>query len=232
MGDDGRGLAENVGGAFQVLWALLTPFLRSRRERWGATATEHRRAWPGDDLVPRPRWQYLNGIGIAAPPEQVWPWVAQVGQGRGGFYSFERLENLVGCRIRNADRILAEHQSVARGDGIRLARAAPPLTVAVAETGRTLVLLGGDLRGDPAAEDEVKVSWGFFVEAAEGGRSRLLSRYRVTYGRGLAPALLYGPWATGPIAFVMQRKMLRGIRARAERAARPGRRGLRDTLTG
>jgi len=215
---DGRGLAENVGGAFQILWALLTSCLRGRRARWGVSALEWERAWPGDDLVARPRWQYLNGITVDVPPEGVWPWVAQIGQGRGGFYSFERLENLVGCRIRNAGRVLAEHQQVSQGDGIRLAEGVPPLAAAVVEPGRALVLLGGDPRGEPAGGGGVRVSWGFFVEPVGGGQCRLLSRYRVAYGRGFATALAYGPWVTGPIAFVMQRKMLRGIKARAERA--------------
>lgn len=66
MTGDGRGVLENVGGAFQVLWALLTPFLRGRRERWGARTAELQRSWPGDDLVPQPRWQYLHGITIDA----------------------------------------------------------------------------------------------------------------------------------------------------------------------
>ena len=218
MAGDGRGLAENVGGAFQILWALLTPFLRKRRARWGASSLERGRAWPGDDLVARPRWQYLNGITVGAPAEEVWPWVAQIGQGRGGFYSFERLENLVGCRIRNSDRVLAEHQQIRPGDEIRLAEGAPPLAVAVVEPGRALVLAGGDPRGEPAGGSGVTVSWGFYVEPAEGGRSRLLSRYRVDYGRGWATALAFGPWLIGSIAFVMQRKMLRGMMVRAERA--------------
>lgn len=216
MRGDGRGLAENVGGALQILGALLSPFLRKRRERWGAAAAERRRPWPGDDLVPRPRWQYLNGTTVAAPAEEVWPWVAQMGQGRGGFYSFERLENLAGCRIRNAARVLAGYQGPAVGDEVRLAEGSPPLVVAWVEPGRALVLLGGDVRGEPAGSDGVRVSWAFFVEPAGEGRCRLLSRYRAAYGRGFATALFYGPWVTGPISFVMQRKMLRGIKARAE----------------
>lgn len=224
-------MLENVGGAGQILWALFTPFLRKRRERWGSNAIERQRAWPGDDLVPTPRWQYLNGITIAASAEDVWPWVAQIGQGRGGFYSFERLENLVGCRIRNANRVIGDHQEVSRGDEIRLAEGAPPLTVALAEREQMLVLLGGELRdGETPGGGGVRVSWGFFVEPNEGGRCRLLSRYRVAYGRGGSAALIYGPWVTGPISVVMQRKMLRGIKLRAERLRGSSRPGPRDTL--
>jgi hypothetical protein len=218
MKGDGRGVWENVGGAFQILWALLTPFLRRPRERWGVLDAELSRSWPGDDLVPRPRWQYLNGITVDAPAPEVWPWVAQIGQGRGGFYSFERLENLIGCRIRNADRILPEHQDLSRVEGIRLAEKTPPLPVALVEPGRALVVRGGDVRGESAdGAGPVSVSWGFYVEGADGERCRLLSRYRVDYGPGVALALYFGPWLVGPIACVMQRKMLRGIKRRAER---------------
>jgi hypothetical protein len=214
---DGRGVLENVGGAFQILWALLTPFLRGWRERWGARTAELERSWPGDDLVPEPRWQYLHGITVNAPASGVWPWVVQIGQGRGGFYSFERLENLVGCRLRNADHILTEHQELSRVEGIRLAEKTPPLRLALVEWGRALVLQGGDIRGESASgNDKVIVSWGFFVEQVDEERCRLLARYRVDHGPGVLLALFYGPWLVGPIAFVMQRKMLRGIKQRAE----------------
>lgn len=219
MRGDGRGLGENVGGGFQIAWALLTPFLRGRRARWGVSPADLGRPRPGDDLVREPRWQYLNGITVNAPAEDVWPWLVQIGQGRGGFYSFERLENLVGCRIRNADRVLGEHQGLSPGDEIRLAASAPPLKVALVDPGRALVLSGGDIRGDGDGS-EVQVSWGFFVESCAQGCSRLLSGYRVAYGPGFAPALFYGPWLTGPISFVMQRKMLRGIKRRAEQRGR------------
>lgn len=201
----------------QILWALVTPFLRKGRERWGTTSAERAGAWPGDELVAPPRWQYLNGITVAAPPEAAWPWVAQIGQGRAGFYSFERLENLVGCRITNADRVLEEHQRPSPGDEIRLHHGAPPMAVALVQPGSALVLLGGDPRGAPHPDEgEVRVSWGFFVVPAGEGQCRVLSRYRAAYGRGFATRLLYGPWLVGPIACVMQRKMLRGIKQRVE----------------
>ena len=217
MAGDGRGVLENVGGAFQILRSLLTPCLRRGREAWGALETELKRPWPGDDLVPQPRWQYLHGVTVDSPAVRVWPWVAQIGQGRGGFYSFERLENLVGCRITNTDHILAEHQDLSEVHGIRLAEKTPPLRSALVESGRTLVVQGGDARDESAsAEGQVNVSWGFFLEPVNEKRCRLLARYRVYHGPGIALALFYGPWLVGPIAFVMQRKLLRGIKARAE----------------
>lgn len=217
MAGDGRGIVENVGGAFQILWALLTPFLRRRRVRWGASQTEWAAAWPGDDLVAEPRWQALHAITVEAPAGGVWPWVAQIGQGRGGFYSYERLENLVGCRIRNASQILPEHQDLIAIAGIRLAAKAPAMPLAVVEPGRGFVLFGGGNvgTGRPAPG---ATSWGIFVEPAGPDSCRVLSRQRNTWEGGLGATLLFGPWLIEPISFVMDRKMLRGIKRRAEAA--------------
>jgi len=75
---------------------------------WRATPAETKRALPGDELVPEPRIQITHAVTIAAPVERVWPWLAQIGQDRGGFYSYEWLENLAGCEMRNADRVHPE----------------------------------------------------------------------------------------------------------------------------
>jgi hypothetical protein len=74
----------------------------------------------GDELVPHPMLGYTRAITIGAPPERVWPWLAQMGQGRAGLDSFDGIENLVGCRIHSADQILPTFQQLAVGDLIRL----------------------------------------------------------------------------------------------------------------
>jgi hypothetical protein len=223
-GRDGTGLLENLLGAAQIAWALASPFLRGRRTRWGATGDDVRRTFPGDALVPRPRWQFLHAITVEAPPEAVWPWIAQVGQGRAGFYSFQILENLLGCAIENAGAIHPEWQPVEEGDLVRLHPKAPPLTVALVEPGRALVL-HGDPAADPSpkAAPDVAISWAFVIEPLDSSRSRLYSRNRSAYGPGLVQELSYGPWLLEPISFVMDRKMLQGIRWRAERAHASGR---------
>lgn len=85
-----------------------------------ATTDEKNSLLPGDELVDRPTIVATRGIDIAAPPEAVWPWVAQLGQERGGFYTYAWLENLVGCRMVNADRMNPQWQDVAVGDIVRL----------------------------------------------------------------------------------------------------------------
>jgi hypothetical protein len=95
---------ENLLGAFQVAGTLiLSPVLRPWYNSWGVTEEEAARSLPGDELVPDPRLGYTRAITIQAPPERVWPWLIQIGQGRGGLYSYDGLENLVGCDIHSAE---------------------------------------------------------------------------------------------------------------------------------
>ena len=98
---------------------------------WGATPAEKGRALPGDDLTPKPRIQITQAVTVAAPVEQVWPWLAQIGQDRGGFYSYEWLENLAGCEMRNADRIHPEWQQREVGEPVPLHPATPGLPVTI-----------------------------------------------------------------------------------------------------
>ncbi len=222
MSGDGRGVFENAGGVGRILLALATPFLRRRRLRWGAQDEELEQAFPGDELVPEPRWQYLHGITVRTPPDMVWPWVAQLGQGRGGFYSYQLLENLVGCRIENASSVIPDLQAISVGDPVFVHPKMPPMHVALVEPGHALVLhTRADLTsGQGSAKgngpEASNLSWAFVIKEAAGKQSRLFSRYRVDYGPGAARALGYGPWIMEPFSYPMDLKMLAGIRWRAE----------------
>jgi hypothetical protein len=230
MSGDGKGVFENVGGAGRILFALATPFLRRRRLRWGARDEELQQAFPGDELVPEPRWQYLHGVTVRAPPAMVWPWIAQLGQGRGGFYSYQLLENLMGCRIQNASAVVPELQTISVGDPVHIHPKVPALRVAIVEPHHALVLQArAQLTSGPASAegtdpDPPNLSWAFIIKRDEGGQSRLFSRHRVDYGPGWARALGYGPGIVEPVGYAMDLKMLAGIRWRAEQAAGPVRR--------
>ena len=78
--------------------------------RWGATSQEASGSFPGDDLITGPDLTATRAISVGLPAAQVWPWIAQLGQGRGGFYSYDFLENLAGCDIHSADQIVPEWQ--------------------------------------------------------------------------------------------------------------------------
>jgi hypothetical protein len=147
--------------------------------------------------------------------DQVWPWIAQLGQGRGGFYSYDVLENLVGCDIHSADQIVPEWQDIKVGDQVNL-HPEIGLGVAVVELGRALVLRGGVPMG--AAPPPYDFTWAFVLQEQPEATTRLLVRERYAYTQRWAP-LLVEPVAV--VAFVMSQRMLRGIRDRAERGDRP-----------
>ena len=190
--------------------ALLTPFLRSRYRKWGATDADVTRSLPGDDLVPHPKGGYTHAITIRASAADVWPWLVQMGQGRGGFYSYEFLENLVGCDIHNADRIIPELQHLDVGDGVRLHPKAPPLPVAAIEPGRVIVLYPREFTQNGSA-------WVFFLDELDEGTTRLIARFRFDYKPSPGNKLGYN-FFLEPISCLMQRKMLLGIKQQAEAA--------------
>jgi hypothetical protein len=187
---------------------------RLRQLRWGATDRESEEPLPGDDLIAQADLAATRAITIRASPSEVWPWLAQLGQERGGFYSYDFLENLVGCEIHSADRIVPDCQDIAVGDEVRFAPEVG-LTVASLEPGRSVVLRGGVPIGNRAPPYDF--TWAFVLRDEPDKTTRLLVRERYAYTR---------PWArlivepTEVLSFVMSQKMLREIKERAERPVR------------
>jgi hypothetical protein len=179
--------------------------------RWGADSREATARLPGDDLVADPDLVATRAITIQARPVDVWPWIAQLGQNRGGFYSYDMLENLAGCQIHSSDQIVPAWQDVTVGDAVHLA---PEVALSVAEVDppRALVLSGGVPMGETAPPYDF--SWSFVLDGQDSA-TRLIVRERYAYTRAWAP-LLVEPVAV--ISFLMSQKMLRSIRDRAERA--------------
>ena len=198
-----------IGGAAAAYILLARP----RHLRWGTTDQDSDEPLPGDDLIQSHNLAATRAITVRASADQVWPWIAQLGQGRGGFYSYDSLENLVGCDIHSADRIVPEWQDVGVGDKVKL-HPAVALAVAALEPGRSLVLRGGVPMGDtPPPYD---FTWAFVLRERPDRTTRLLVRERYAYTRRWAPLVVEPVEA---VSFVMSQKMLRGIRDRAERTA-------------
>ena len=213
---------EDLLGAVQVGSTLiLSPVLRPWYNRWGATEADVARSLPGDELVPAPMLGYTRAITIQAPVEQVWPWLAQMGQGRGGLYSYDRLENLAGCKIHSVDHILPELQNPQVGELIRLGpQGYPCFAVAAVDAPHSLVLLSADPKsGQPVVYTEQRskgysvATWQFYLDTREEKATRLLVRQRLAY----SPEIAWVWRLTEPVGFVMERKMMLGIRKRAER---------------
>jgi hypothetical protein len=183
---------------------------RGRYLRWGATDEEIARELPGDEFLSVANVTATRAITVARPADDVWPWLAQLGQGRGGFYSYDFLENLIGCQIHSTDHIVPKWQSIDVGTDVALAPGIG-LTVAFVDAGRALVLRGAPPMVGKAAPYDF--TWAFVLNEASNGTSRLLVRERYRYTRRWAPLLVE---SVQLISFLMSQKMLRGIRDRAE----------------
>jgi hypothetical protein len=197
------------------LWCVRPWYLR-----WGASDEESRTALPGDDLVEGAHLSATRAITVRASAVEVWPWIAQMGQGPGGLYSYDVLENLVGCDIHSADRVVPEWQDVRVGDEFRL-HPEVGLEVAAVDPGRSLVISGGVRMRD--APPPYEFTWAFVLHEAANRRTRLLVRERYRYTRRWAPVLVE---PVEIVSFVMSQRMLRGIRDRAERTASGERTGV------
>jgi len=196
--------------------------VRPRMLRSGATDEEVGRAFPGPDLIPDGERSATMAVTIAAPPARVWPWLVQMGTDRGGWYSWDRLDNWGRTSV---ERIHPEWQGISLGD--RLAGTpdgSQSWEVAALEPERFLGLrMSLDLRGrpyDPAAGRPrfyTDSLWGFQLEELSGGRTRLVvSGYWALRPRWLQPMLSFA--LLEPSHWIMQTRQFQNLRRRAERS--------------
>jgi hypothetical protein len=177
---------------------------------WGATGTEANSAYPGDHLIAQPRFAPTRALTINAPPEQVWPWIVQIGLGRAGFYSYDWLDNL---GRPSANEILSEWQHPQVGD-----LAAPMSPFTKSPTDATAFRVAGLEVNRWLLWEQRLSTWVWVIEPVDESRTRLVTRIRARYD-----------WS-GPLAIVwlllmelgdfpMMRKQLVGIKERAETLA-------------
>ena len=193
--------------ALAALGVLYLRFLRVPVLTWGATDAEAAARLPGDELLEDANGVATRAIEIDAPPASIWPWIAQIGPSpRGGAYTYDWIENLLGLDMHSVDRVLPEFQNPQLGDTIgygsnrmRVERVEPEQVLAW------------------RSEDGNWV-WTFLLEAGDGS-TRLISRNRFRL-----PSLgaRLGMIPMEPASLLMERKMLRGIKQRAERTAEAG----------
>jgi len=192
--------------------------VRRWMSRWGAASSDLTRVMAGDGLIVHPTYSGTMAVIVNARPEHVWPWLVQMGYQRGGLYSYDWLDRLFGYLDRpSATRILPEFQHLVVGDAIPLGRG-PSWPVAAIEPEHALVLDMRNMGG-------IDWVWQFGLYAIDERRTQLVSRSRVRARTVLARLLTF---AIEPAGFVMTRRMLIGIKQRAEAlAAAPGDHSMR-----
>jgi proline iminopeptidase len=210
-----------IGAAAAAGTVVLAPVLRPWYSRWGATDEETRRPYPGDEWVPRPKSELTCAITIEAPRARVWPWFVQLGCQRGGWYSYDLLDN---GGAPSASRIVPEYQLLEAGDVVK---AVPngsfgfPVAAIQAESCLTLA---GTLNtatgqpgepGDPGLEAYFSGDQTFYLEKVDENTTRLFFRMRTDWNATRMNNLIYRG-VVEPISFVMCRKMLLNIKRLAE----------------
>jgi hypothetical protein len=195
--------------AFFVILVLAVLYwfpVRRWMARWGATTSDLTRVMAGDNLIVDPTYSGTMTVIVNAPPEHIWPWLVQMGYQRGGLYSYDWLDRLFGYLDRpSATRLLPEFQHLVVGDKIPLGRG-PAWPVAATEPRRALVLDMRNMGG-------IDWVWQFGLYPVDEQRTLLVSRSRVR-ARSVWAWLLTR--AIEPAGFVMTRRMLLGLKQRAE----------------
>ena len=183
---------------------LLTPAM----DRWGATDAEVQATFPGDELVPAPLSFVNHAVTINAAPEQIYPWLVQMGADKGGLYSYTALETMIACPQTNADRIHEEWQNLQVGDLVRLCPkdpGPPPYIIAQIFPNQAIVM------GHKENGQWVDL-WQFVILPQPDGSSRLLLRTRTMAVGGFWDII-------HPGVFIMERGLLLGVKERAEKMA-------------
>jgi hypothetical protein len=202
VGVAAAGAAVTVGPAAYVL------FFRKWCLTWGARGDEAAAKLAGDELLPDAGLVTTRAVTVDAPPEAIWPWLVQMGSGRGGAYTYDWIENLLGLDMHSADEILPRYQDLRVGDELPMGPGRPGMTVEVLDPPRTLAVRLADQ------------NWVWiFALVPDGESTRLISRNRIATAALPPGGRLFYTVFMEPGSLVMERKMLLGIKQRAERAA-------------
>jgi hypothetical protein len=219
-----KGFLTNVVLFLLVVVAVYALLIRRWHERWGATDAEVAASLPGDSLVSQPKISATHAITVQGSAADVWPWLVQIGQGRAGFYSYEGIEDLLGLNVHNSNQILPEFQDLKVGDVVPFAPSGAGFPVAFLEPNRLLVLGGrvdAQTKGPLTLEDKTpgayyEASWGFILQPIDAHTTRLIERFRVDWGPETFANGLFYRGLLEPGSFIMERRMLLGVRERVE----------------
>jgi len=200
-----------VGSVLATEGAALVYLFCGRRAclTWGSTVEEVGRSMPGDELLPKPDVLATRSVTVNAPAAAVWPWLMQMGSGRGGVYTYDWIENLFGLDMHSINEIRPEFQDRKVGDAERLGKSGPVMRVNVLDPEKSMVL----------ASDDGTWVWAFGLYPNGEGRTRLVSRNRIAAPGAALPRRAFQTLVMEPGSLIMERKMLLGIKERSEALA-------------
>ena len=200
-----------LAGGAAVFLALIGAYvlvIRPWHLTWGATDQEVRRGMPGDEIHSNPSFSATRAVTVEASPEQIWPWLLQMGYRRAGFYSYDWIDN---DGVPSADRILSEYQGLKVGDRIPMSSNARAEVLEM-DPHRAMLWV---FRDEGGQWENATWAWGLYE--IDSLKTRLVSRLRVSYQwtrPSIVPMLV-----TDAVELVMMRKCLLGIKRRAEALA-------------
>jgi hypothetical protein len=210
-----RGLGSKMVGVAMALGAATAVYLlyiRPWQLRWGATDEELERPMPGDEIVTDPTFNATRALTIEARPEEIWPWIVQIGMNRAGWYSYDLLDNL---GRPSARRILPQFQDPKIGDVIPMSPDGKQGPY-VKDFEQDRWMLWWDGKGG--------MSWAWGLYPVDEARTRLITRVRMRYDLR-TPSILFHMLVEFTDIIMMRKSML-GIKERAERIG--GREPLAD----
>jgi len=193
---------------FIVHFAIVRPW----HTNWGATKDEQTRSLPGDQFVTSGS-QSTHAITINAPSSLVWKWVAQLGQDRGGFYSYDILENMVGCKMPTSDYLRREKQNWKSGD--RLWMYPPAYNIDISGAPLQTYIPGYALGFGTTQNTTADSSWTFVVQPIDASHTRLIIRSKAPKETSIAHSA-FNALFFDQAHFVMEKRMMLGIKQLAE----------------
>ena len=209
-----------IGGGVVTYWVAVSPW----HVKWGATEEDVALELPGDEQVQQPTFKSTRAITIRARPEEIWPWLVQMGQGRGGMYSYDILENLLRLDVRSVDQIVPELQHLKVGDTIPLEPGGSGYSVIGMQPNDHLLLLAKGapqgVVGQGLQAASGATTWLFLLRPVDDQHTQLIVRWRARINVWKSPLALVLGLFIEPIEFVMERKMMLGIKDRAEKLSR------------
>jgi hypothetical protein len=195
---------------FILFWLFYFVFVRTWHLNWGAESAELNRRWIGDSLVNNPQICLTRSITIKESPDKIWKWINQLGQSRGGFYSYDWLENLLALDIHNVYEIRPDLQLIKPGDTVKFSPEGG-LPVQIIEPNKAFIIHSYMSDSSKMIKDQINVTWGFLLDERGEGITRLIARFRFDIHLEITQMFtyyLFNFFMLEPAHFIMERKML------------------------